>query len=252
MSTLKELAKQVPGVRRLQRALRGLYVAWRKRSNPTRYLFTDIFERRLWGDGPSVSGPGSDLEQTRAVCESLPGLFEELEIERLLDLPCGDFHWMSRVPLNGLRYVGADIVSELVRRNQARHAREGVTFEQLDLLRDPLPAADLILCRDCLVHFSFADIRTALERFATSGARYLLTTHFPGTAANREIETGDWRPLNLELAPFHLPPPKKLIFEACTLEGGAHRDKVLGLWRIAELAAPDARWRACVRGGSSS
>jgi hypothetical protein len=52
------------------------------------------------------------------------------------------------------------------------------------------------------------------------------------------IADGDWRPLNLQRPPFGLPAPHRIIVEGCTEEGGAYRDKALGLWRIAEL--PDA------------
>ena len=44
---------------------------------------------------------------------------------------------------------------------------------------------------------------------ARSGIPYLLTTTFPGAAANEEIVTGDWRVLNLEAPPFGLPPPSR-------------------------------------------
>ena len=34
-----------------------------------------------------------------------------------------------------------------------------------DITRDPLPRADAILCRDCLVHLSFANIAAAVDQF---------------------------------------------------------------------------------------
>ena len=78
----------------------------------------------------------------------------------------------------------------------------------LDCTRDPLPAADLLFCRDCLVHLSFADIRRTLANLQASDISCLLTTTFPGAEANEDIVTGDWRVLDLERAPFHLPPPR--------------------------------------------
>lgn len=235
MKKIVELARRTPGVPLLYRSLRGLYVSYRMRTNPAKHVFTDIYRRQAWGDGDSISGPGSDAEQARAVVEALPELFGELGITSLLDIPCGDFHWMRSVPLEGVRYVGADIVKELVRRNREEYAGDGIGFEHLDLLRDPLPAVDLVLCRDCLVHLSLDGVSRALANLRRCGSRYLLTTHFPGTERNAEIETGDWRPLNLELEPFGLPRPLKVIDECCSLEDGAHADKVLGLWRIEDL-----------------
>jgi hypothetical protein len=49
--------------------------------------------------------------------------------------------------------------------------------------------------------------------------------------------TGDWRPINLERAPFNWPAPVELIVEECTESGGVFADKSLGLWRIDALPA---------------
>ncbi len=109
-------------------------------------------------------------------------------------------------------------------------------FMVLDLTADALPPADLLLCRDCLVHLSHADIRRALENIARSRITCLLTTTFPGGATNEDIVTGDWRPLDLERPPFSFPPPLRLLEEGCTESDGRFADKSLGLWRVADLA----------------
>ncbi|MDP9278351.1 MAG: class I SAM-dependent methyltransferase, partial [Gemmatimonadota bacterium] len=98
-----------------------------------------------------------------------------------------------------------------------------------------LPEADVILCRDCLVHFSFANIVAAFRTIKASGAEYLLTTTFPDREINNDIVDGDWRPLNLEASPFLLPAPVDVIVEGCMEEGGAYADKALAVWRIADL-----------------
>ncbi|QWF84009.1 class I SAM-dependent methyltransferase [Amycolatopsis sp. CA-230715] len=197
--------------------------------------FTHIFETNLWGSD-SVSGPGSDAEQTRALRARLPELLAEFGVRTLLDLPCGDFGWLSEVDLGLARYIGADIVAELVRRNTERYGQHSAReFRVLDLTADPLPAADAVLCRDCLVHLSFADIRGALENLRRSGSRYLLTTTFTEQTANEDISTGDWRPLNLCRAPFGFPEPLAMLVEGCTEGGGAFADKTLALWEIATL-----------------
>ena len=105
------------------------------------------------------------------------------------------------------------------------------------LIKDRLPEADMILCRDCLVHFAFDDVFRALRNIAASGATYLVTTHFEGDRENRDIITGEWRPLNLERRPFGFPPPLRLINENCTEGGGNYADKSLGIWRISDLPA---------------
>ncbi len=197
--------------------------------------FEYIYRFNLWGSEQSNSGVGSELEATRALREEIPALAKRLGVQTLLDLPCGDFGWLNRVDFGGIHYIGADIVGRLVEQNQQLYASSKREFVQLDLVCDPLPQADLVLCRDCLVHFSYATVFNAFENLKRSGSRYLLTTTFTNLQTNIDIMDADWRPINLQKAPFNLPEPLALIVEGCFEEDGAYADKSLGLWRIADL-----------------
>ena len=192
--------------------------------------FKHIYETNHWDESESVSGPGSTLEETEPLRRLLPGLLRELNATTLLDLPCGDFHWMQHTDLSGVRYIGGDLVGDLIERNRAKYASDGVTFQKIDLVNDTLPAVDAILCRDCLVHLSFDDAQAALANIARSGARWLLTTSFPSVTRNDDIVTGQWRPINLTLPPFNLPEPEQVIAENCTESEFA--DKTLSLWPV--------------------
>jgi hypothetical protein len=201
--------------------------------------FAEIFRDRKWGgDIQSFSGTGANLEQTRVVRDELPKLCAELGVVRLLDIPCGDFSWMQHTDLTGISYIGADIVKEIVDRNaeQFGNGTIGRQFLHLNLCEDPLPDADLILCRDCLVHLSNNDVFKALRNIHRSHARYLLTTTFANRDQNVDIPTGEWRTLDLSLEPFLFPSPTKIINERCTLSGNDYADKSLALWRIQDLS----------------
>ena len=65
-------------------------------------VFLNIFNENHWGGTDSISGPGSDLTQTKILIETLPKLLEEYKIKTMLDIPCGDFYWMSNVDLSML------------------------------------------------------------------------------------------------------------------------------------------------------
>lgn len=201
-------------------------------------LFQRIFEGNLWGNSESVSGEGSNLERTAVVRQRLPGLLARHRVRSLLDAPCGDFFWMKEVALGDVAYIGVDIVPEIVARDARLYSRPGRRFVHGDLVEDELPQADLILCRDCLVHLSYDETRRAVDNFRRSGATWLLTTTFTGPRGNSDIATGDWRPINLERAPYAFPPPVDLITEESDevdAELGAFPDKSLGLWRLADL-----------------
>lgn len=197
--------------------------------------FARIYQTNLWFDAESRSGTGSNLDETAQLRASLPCLLRRLNTRRLLDVPCGDFNWMSHVDLSGIEYIGGDIVQPLIEANRERYSSAARRFLKVDVINGPLPQADVILCRDCLVHFSFANIIAAFQTMKSSGAEYLLTTTFPAREVNKDIVDGDWRPLNLEALPFLLPAPIDVIVEGCTEEGGAYADKALAVWRVADL-----------------
>ena len=204
-----------------------------KRFTNSEYRYRHFYETNHWNEIESVSGPGSTLEETKWLRERLRKMFHKLEVKTLLDLPCGDFHWMQHVDLSEINYIGGDLVSELVERNLAKYAREGIEFKKINLVKDSLPAADVILCRDCLVHMSFADVQAAFININRSGIKWLLTTNFPDVKRNNDIVTGQWRPINLMLPPFNLPYPAEVINENCLeIE---FKDKNLSLWSMKEL-----------------
>ncbi len=235
MGTLREIAKKIPGVPFVYRALRNWYASFRLKSKSMEDIFAEIHRNNTWGGKDSVSGQGSDVNQTWIIARELLNIFKNFNISTMLDIPCGDFHWMKGVNLNGIDYTGADIVEELIRKNGEKYAGERVQFQHLSLIKDNLPKVDLIFCRDCLVHFSTADVFLALNNICNSNSAYLLTTTFSDRTVNDDILTGQWRVLNLQIAPFALPKPLKIVNEGCTEDDGAYEDKALGLWRIADI-----------------
>jgi hypothetical protein len=139
-----------------------------------------------------------------------------------------DYGLHSRFGLHGRGYCA------LVDRRAQRGEVTG-RFLTADITCDALPHADVILCRNCLVHLSFGNVHRAVSCFRDSGAQWLLTTTFPEWEINSDCEDGDWRALNVQRAPFGWPKPAELINERCDEGDGGWRDKSLGLWHIADL-----------------
>lgn len=221
----------------LYHPLRRLAFALRNRGRSAGDVFTDIYRHNRWQGSESRSGEGSSLAQTATLVARLPDLLRRHGVRSMLDIPCGDFHWMSRVDLDGVAYTGADIVADVIAANTARHAGPGKEFRVIDLCTGPLPRTDMVFCRDCMVHLPFQMLASAIEQVRASGATYLMATTFPATLVNRDIALGDFRPLNLQLAPFSFPAPMELVEEHCTESAGAHADKAMGIWHVADLPA---------------
>jgi SAM-dependent methyltransferase len=200
-----------------------------------RAISTHTYHRSASRGQESVSGPGSTRARGESFRDDIVVLLRQIGARTLLDAPCGDFNWVDAVADAVERYVGVDVVEPLIERVSRQHGNERRTFLRADFTRDPLPRADVILCRDALVHFSFADIRAALRNFRRSGAPYLLTTTFIAHERNENCRTGGWRMLNLERAPFRFPPPLALIDERLLLPDGRDSGKRLALWTLESL-----------------
>jgi hypothetical protein len=218
--------------------------------------------------GNSLSGPGSNAEETLGVRTALPALLALTSVRTLLDVPCGDFNYMRAVlsaPMTppGIEYIGMDIVSTLVGRLQATfgtahrqevrtapssnlstagshsNKRHRISFQRFDLAQEFLWPADLVVVRDILFHFELGRAVSVLRRVGLSGCRFALITYFPrvdNRFAARKYHPGrgfgSYASWNLEAAPFALPPPLLAIGK-----DGNRKDRVMGLWRCASLRA---------------
>ena len=167
-------------------------------------VFTDIYHIDHWKTPESKSGSGSTLEATKTIREQLPKIIEKYSIRTMLDVPCGDYNWMKEVQKD-CKYLGGDIVAEVVQKNQQLYSSETVQFKQIDITTDTLPEVDLIFCKDCLQHLSYKKAKDTLNNFKRSGSKYLLVTSYPKTWRNHDIYDGDYRALNLLIKPFYLP-----------------------------------------------
>lgn len=98
----------------------GAYLNTRRHRNsvkgkPVENVFTEIYQNNFWGDEESVSGSGSNEEQTRVIVEKIPELLEKYKITSLLDLPCGDFNWMRKLDLSKIKYTVVILLSRLLK-----------------------------------------------------------------------------------------------------------------------------------------
>jgi SAM-dependent methyltransferase len=237
IQSLKEVARHV-----LVRLRADRLLSWRRmrHGQATEHLgprtaaarFVAAYEAGAWvaaDDQGSRSGIGSELEATAAIRDELPGLLAGLGCSRLVDVGCGDWHWMGRVELP-CEYVGVDVVPAVIESNR-RHERPGVRFELRDATRDPLPTSDVALCREVLFHLSFDDARAVLRNIGRT-SRWLLATTDTAIWFNSDIRSGDFRRINLRRPPFSFPTP------ALTLRDDAvSRGRVLALWACEDLPA---------------
>jgi hypothetical protein len=201
------------------------------RARPRQDTFSRIYEETAWCSDESGSGTGSELRATGDIRDHLAGLLARLGATSLLDAPCGDWNWMRHVDLPVERYYGVDIVPSVIDANNRRFGTADRSFAVADLTCDELPAADVILCRDCLVHVSYQDAGMILENFRRTGATWLLLNTYPEITKNRNQFTGrHWRRLNFTMPPFGFDEPVETL-----PDGGDVDPSRLGLWKLQDL-----------------
>jgi hypothetical protein len=217
-------------LRRTLQKDRGLTVA-QYRAASTAESFDFIYRTGAWRleDGQSLSGPGSDVQSTEDLRDTLPLVLSGLGVRVLLDAGCGDFNWMKMIDLP-CQYIGSDIVASVIEANQAAYGNANRSFVRADIIRDRLPAADAVICRELLFHLSYEQGFRAIDNLLATGARYYFLTSNRGYWLNFDIVTGDWRELNLEAAPFRLPSPRLALRDDFEVP-----DRFIGVWEREEL-----------------
>lgn len=198
-------------------------------------IFTSYYRNNTWAGSESVSGPGSDYEQTKFLIPELEIMLKYLNIKTILDIPCGDFNWMKMVDIGKAHYHGADIVDELIKQNNKKYKSDNIEFSVLNVITDELPKVDIVIVRDCLVHLSTKDVIKALNNIKNSGSKYLLITNFLWNHRdnNKDISAGQWRRLNLQQAPYSFNYPERIIIEGNIQS--LDRDKTMSLWYVKDI-----------------
>jgi len=193
-------------------------------------IFTDIFKQNKWKCAESVSGAGSTIGWTKNLRSGLPLLLKGLEIKTFLDVPCGDYNWAQKIDWRDVHYIGGDIVKELIEKNIALHDDEKTSFLQIDLSKDELPEADIILVRDCLMHMSVHDAAKCLKNIQKSKIKYVLASTYPHNKSNNfSFKTSaNLSRHNLEVEPFSWTKPMLYLNDS----NNHVPEKLLGLWKM--------------------
>lgn len=198
--------------------------------NNQKDIFTNIYNNNLFCGTESKSGLGSNLNQTETIRSEIPKLLIDLNIKTFIDAPCGDWNWMKTMDLSNLKYIGIDIVDDIITNNSIKYSSDNILFLNVDISNSDIPYGDLILCRDCLGHHTFENIFKILETFKRSKSKYILISNILNQTNNVDL-ISIWRPLNFRLPPFNFSEPIKSIFE------GTYDtyDKYLSLWDLSKM-----------------
>ena len=177
-------------------------------------VFTDIYMHGGWGrnsEGKGYSGAGSTILNTTHYVAYLQQFIKANNIHSVVDAGCGDWTFSKEIDWGDIQYFGVDIVKSVIEENIRKYSRGNIHFEHLDILRYELPAADLLICKDVLMHLTNRDIIHFLK--STKQFKHCLFTNNTGhEGVNIDIQRGQFRPLDLTAAPFYLNGVKVFIY----------------------------------------
>ena len=125
--------------------------------------FNSIYKSNHWNKSQkfnlnqSYSGPGSVANsiQTNNLISELEKFFKENNVKKILDAPCGDCAWISKIFDTNINYVGIDIVEDLMNENKLKFKSNlNVNFYCKDLAEyNDFDNFDFVLMRDFFIHF---------------------------------------------------------------------------------------------------
>jgi SAM-dependent methyltransferase len=195
-------------------------------------IFTEKYIKNSWLGSESKSGPGSSVYNNKKLLHMMSDFFRKNNIKSISDYGCGDFNWMKNFEFDLIdRYLGIDIVEDMIIQNTEKYETEKIKFKKLNIIDDYIKEKfDVILCKDVLFHLSYEDAISAIENIKKSGSTYLLSTTFIDFI-NKDINTGQWRPINLEIDPFNLGDPIT-IWRNIEDKTEGWITKSIGIWKI--------------------
>lgn len=165
--------------------------------------FEEIYSLDEWTHG---SGPGSIRKFNVPFLEYITQILREHNVRTIVDVGCGDFQMFTQFDFRPARYLGLDVAGSVVERNQRKFGNFDVRFAIMPTNLSDLPEADLYIIKDVLIHL---DNKTSVEiaLSAVSKSNYVVFVNNVSNDAmdyNREIGIGDFRPVDVSLAPFDL------------------------------------------------
>jgi len=162
---------------------------------PTKDAMEQVYKKKLWGTDKSkfYSGDGShDSELVDPYIDVLKSFLNSFKAPLILcDLGCGDFNVGKKIVKYAKKYVGIDIVKDLIEYNKETFIEGNLEFKCLDISEDNLPYGDCAILRQVLQHLSNEEVQKIVRKLYDF--KYvILTEHLPqgDFIPNKDIISG--------------------------------------------------------------
>ena len=175
-------------------------------------IFTNIYEKKIWGDNKNnkysgSSGGGSSIEFNTKYISIVKKIITDYNIKNVVDLGCGDFR-IGKLLYDDLDviYTGYDVYKKIIDYNNDEKKSSKYTFEHLDFYnnKENITNGDMCILKDVIQHWSleeiyfFLDYLTKCKKF-----KYILIVNCCNQINdNTDCETGGGRPLSCNFLPL--------------------------------------------------
>ena len=166
-------------------------------------IFSNIYKYNLWGFG---SGTGSLKFNNQQYIDFMNNFLKDHnDISSIIDLGCGDWQLHKHINLNNKKYLGIDIVDEVIKVNKKKYGNLKIDFLCNNFLKEKIPNADLIIVKDVLQHLSDENIKTFLNNIKNVKYKYLLITNDVSKFNLNyfDIPNGMYKPLDITKSPYN-------------------------------------------------
>jgi len=191
----------------------------------TKNVMRQVYEKGLWGanNTPFYSGLGShSLEITTPYIQTVTKFLKTFEpYLTVSDLGCGDFNIGKEIAPFTSKYIGIDIVDELIEYNITKFKIQNVTFKCIDISKEEIPSTECVILRQVLQHLSNNEVLAIVNKLYQF--KYIiLTEHIPDGdyTPNVDILSGQGirikknSGIDIEAYPFHFKATKKELIRS--------------------------------------
>lgn len=157
-----------------------------------------------WG---GHSGGGSTLYHSGPYRLFLESFIRNNRIQSVCDVGCGDWQFSRMIDFGAATYSGFDVVEEIVKNNERRFASPKCSFNLMPQLLTSIDGRDLLVIKDVLQHLSNDNIMKFVRELLPRFKFCLITNSFQKihSAQNVDVLDGEFRCIDLSIAPFEVP-----------------------------------------------
>lgn len=172
---------------------------------------------------------------SEALLALLPVILKRYNVKSFLDVGCSNRYWIKNVDWSDIRYVGIDIVKQIVDINKSLWT--DLEFYRVNPIEESIKEYgdfDMIFIRNMLIHNTLHGCKSILENVKQSGATYLMASTSPEIEENIDNKAIWVQKRNLQIEPFNLPEPWDLIPEMIKTFK-VRENNYMGIWSVKDL-----------------